>query len=131
MNTNYEKQAADFMTKTGATMKVDYLKNDYHFDGDKETRDIYRITLKRAGRRYSFNFGTSLTDTKTNTAPTAYDVLACLTNYDPGDFANFCASYGYDEDSRKAEKIYKAVLKEWAGVERLFSDVIEELQEIN
>jgi hypothetical protein len=129
--TDYQKQAADFMEKTGATMKVDFLKNDFYFDGDKETRDIYRITLKRQGRRYSFNFGTSLNDTQTNTAPTAYDVLACLTKYDPDDFANFCADYGYDEDSRKAEKIYKAVLKEWAGVERLFSDVIEELQEIN
>jgi hypothetical protein len=131
MNTDYQKQAEDFIAKVGATMKVDYLKNDYHFDGDKETRDIYRIMLKREGRRYSFNFGQSIVNSRTNTAPTAYDVLACLTTYDPGTFENFCSDFGYDEDSRKAEKVYKAVCKEWAGVERLFGDVIEELAEIS
>jgi hypothetical protein len=128
--TNYTEQANDFMVKVGATMKIDYLKNAYHFDGDKETRDIYRITLKREGRRYSFNFGQSIANSRTNTAPTAYDVLTCLTKYDPGTFENFCGDFGYDEDSRRAEKVYKAVLKEWAGVERLFGDVIEELVEI-
>lgn len=130
METNYEKQANDFMAKVGATMKIDFLKNDFHFDGDKERRDVYRITLKREGKRYSFNFGQSINDSDGNTPPTAYDVLACLTKYDPGTFADFCGDFGYDEDSRKAGKVYKAVVKEWAGVERMFGDVIEELVEI-
>ena len=128
---NYEKQANDFMTKVGATMKVDYLKNDYHFDGDMETRDIYRITLKREGKRYSFNFGQSITNSGKDIKPTAYDILSCIQKYDPGTFSDFCGEFGYDEDSRKAEKVYKAVCKEWAGVERVFGDVIEELAEIN
>lgn len=80
METNYEKQANDFMAKVGATMKIDFLKNDFHFDGDKERRDVYRITLKREGKRYSFNFGQSINNSDGNTPPTAYDVLACLTN---------------------------------------------------
>lgn len=65
-------------------------------------------------------------------APTAYDVLACLTKADPGDYDNFCSEYGYDKDSRKAFKTYKAVRKEWKNVERLFTDEqIQQLQEIN
>lgn len=64
--------------------------------------------------------------------PTAYDVLACLTKYDPGTFENFCAEYGYDVDSRKAEKTYKSVKEEWMNVERIFTESeMELLREIN
>ncbi len=40
--------------------KAEFLKNDFHFSGDKETRDIYKITLKRGQRKYSFEFGQSI-----------------------------------------------------------------------
>jgi len=64
-------------------------------------------------------------------APTAYDVLACLQKYDVGTFEDFCSEFGYDEDSRKAFKIYKAVIREWKNVELLFTEEqIEKLQEI-
>lgn len=63
--------------------------------------------------------------------PTAYDVLTCLTKYDPGTFENFCADFGYDTDSRKAERTYKACRKEWKQVAKLFTaDQLELLQEI-
>lgn len=63
--------------------------------------------------------------------PTPYDVLACLTKYDCGTFENFCSEFGYDTDSRKAEKTYKAVCDEWINIQRLFTDEeIEDLREI-
>lgn len=63
--------------------------------------------------------------------PTAYDILACIQKYDVGTFKDFCGEFGYDEDSRKAEKIYKAVLQEFNNVQKIWSDEeIEELQEI-
>lgn len=52
--------------------------------------------------------------------PTCYDVLACLTKYDPGTFEDFCSEYGYNEDSRTAERIYIAVHKEFANLKRIF-----------
>jgi sRNA-binding regulator protein Hfq len=55
-------------------------------------------------------------------APTNYDILACLTKHDPGTFENFCSEFGYDEDSRKAEKIYKAVKEEYTNLCTLFTD---------
>lgn len=75
---------------------------------------------------------TTLLDQSDNIVePTAYDLLSCLTKYDPGTFENFCADYGYDTDSRKAEKTYKEVMKEWENVSRIFStDELEQLQEI-
>lgn len=60
-----------------------------------------------------------------------YSVLACLTKCDPETFERFCDNYGYNEDSRSAEKTYKAVCKEWKAVERLFGDILEEFLEIS
>jgi len=131
--TDYNKQAADFLTATGTTFTATYKTHDHYFSDDKETRDIYIIVLKNQNHRYRFLFGQSLNDSDYgNTPPTPYDVLACLTKYDCGDFENFCSDFGYDIDSRKAYKTYKAVLKEWKNVERLFtSERLEQLQEIN
>lgn len=64
-------------------------------------------------------------------APDEYSVLACLTKYDPGSFPDFCGEFGYDEDSRKAERIYNAVCDEYKNVAMLFNDnELELLQEI-
>jgi len=68
---------------------------------------------------------------RTKKTPTLYDILACLTKYDPGSFKDFCSNYGYDEDSRKAFEVYIAVQKEWEQVNNLFHDVLTELEEIN
>ena len=171
MNTSistYEQQAIDLLNQLNLTFKAEFLKHGKHFEDDKQTRDIYKITLQRAGREYSFNFGQSINcsgvykvknypkykdkcwrdmtsalnelgySERSNiyrnpnfSAPSAYDVLACLQKYDVGTFENFCSEFGYDVDSRKAEKIYKAVCDEFTNVERLFSpDEIEILQEI-
>lgn len=44
----------------GLNFKCEFIKNDFHFQGDKEKRDIYRITLSRGQRKYSFDFGQSI-----------------------------------------------------------------------
>lgn len=64
--------------------------------------------------------------------PTAYDVLACLQKYDPGTFEDFCADFGYDEDSKSADKTYIAVMREFKQLEKIFTtEQMEELREIN
>ena len=65
------------------------------------------------------------------TKPSSYDILACLTTYDPDTFENFCSEFDYDTDSKKAEKTYNAVLDEWKNIQALFTDKeIEQLAEI-
>ena len=176
--TDFEKQASEFLSKTGATLEIKFLKHGYHFADDKETRDIYECTLSRGSRKYTFNFGQSLVNSgfyytmgkkKTNIdrkylqpehsknlihhvksdsgyafmnngesdvihypkAPTAYDILACLHKYDVGSFEDFCSEFGYDSDSRKAEKIYNAVVNEYTQLCALFTDSeMEEMSEI-
>lgn len=58
----YQSQAIEFLEKTGTEIKVEFLKTDYHFIDDETKRDIYKITLKRGNREYSFNFGQSIND---------------------------------------------------------------------
>lgn len=62
--------------------------------------------------------------------PTEYDILAGITKNDPGTFDDFCSGFGYDTDSKEAGQTYFAVQKEWANINRLFSDCMDELQEI-
>tara|TARA_R110000868_G_scaffold379828_1_gene645771 strand:- start:1031 stop:1801 length:771 start_codon:yes stop_codon:yes gene_type:complete len=129
-STDYNKQAIDFLKDTATTFAATYKTHDFYFDGDKQTRDIYTIVLKNKLHRYRFTFGQSIA--KSNVPPSVYDVLACLTKYDIGNFENFCSDFGYNTDSRTAYKTYKAVLKEWKNIERLFTnDQLELLQEIN
>jgi predicted O-linked N-acetylglucosamine transferase (SPINDLY family) len=175
--TDYEKQAVDFLSKTNTSISVNFLRHGKHFDDDKQSRDIYNITLKRGEREFSLKFVQSIAKSgfkvymaknkhnlnnlsalkdlplcKTRKeaitavsqaitlngvavddreAPTAYDVLSCLQKYDCGSFENFCSECGFDVDSRKAERIYKAVCEEWANVQRLWTDEeISQLQEV-
>lgn len=172
--TNYQQHATDFLTSTGTTFTAEFLENGKHFEDDKEVRDIYKITLKRGQRKYSFKFGQSIMNSqyyqdrikqRTYTLsggcrtgnysindivkyngglgygspltlvkgiiPDSYDVLACLTKYPVYDFADFCSEFGYDTDSRKAHKIYKAVKREWENVTMLYNEAeLEQLREI-
>ena len=165
----YNEAAQEVAKAFNLEMKVEFLKNDFHFQGDKDKRDIYKITLKRGQREYSFNFGQSINRSgkykghknfclnsfnqylfseseylklkqkdvfaikyneivlnKDFKEPNLYDVLTCLQKYEVGTFEDFCANFGYDEDSRSAEKTYKAVCKEFEAMERLFTN--EELE---
>ena len=63
--------------------------------------------------------------------PTDYNILTCLTKYDPGTLEDFCSEFGYDIDSKLAEKTYLAVKEEWKNVQTIWTDEeIELLQEI-
>lgn len=132
MNTYYDKQAMDFLKSTNTDLTIKFIKNDYHFDGDKEKRDIYKFTFKRGSRSFYGQFGQSISDIiHKPIEPTAYDILACLTKYDPGTFEDFCREFGYDTDSRSAEKTYNAVCEEYEKVKTIWTDAeIEQLAEI-
>lgn len=177
----YEQQAIDFLQATGTTFEAKFLRNGKHFEDDKESRDIYEITLRRGNRIYTFNFGQSIVDSgfyytkgkqifpldrkflekdyfkgkslglvgkikmkdwdfsnngKSDiihypVEPTAYSVLACLQKYEVGTFEEFCSDFGYDTDSRKAEKVYNAVKEEYLNVCKLWNESeLSQLQEI-
>lgn len=98
---------------------------------DKTIYGQEMIPRRFKGRKTAYSsFMLGLSE-KDRVYPTPYDVLACLQKYDIGTFEDFCSEFGYDTDSRKAEKTYFAVQNEYTGIRRLFSESeMEQLQEI-
>lgn len=134
METDYQKQANDFLTRNNLTLKIEYKETGLYFAGDKEERNIYTFTLrnKTTKKSYKAKFGDSIHNTYSGNEPNNYDILACLNPYDFRDFEEFCSNFGYNEDSRQAEKAYKAVCKEYAGLTRVLNeDQRNQLNEIN
>jgi hypothetical protein len=125
----YDDQAQKFLAKTGATIETKLLGSMPCFDDDKENRDVYMVTIKRDKKTWSFRFGQSIADSGIS-KPSDYDILAAITKSDPGTFADFCNDFGYDTDSRRAEKTYFAVQDEWSNVQRMFGDCLKELEAI-
>ena len=119
MKSEYDLQAEKFLKDTKTSFKAKYYKFDLYFPNDKEEREIYKITLRNSKGSYTFTFGQSIANC--GQEPTSYDVLAGLTSYDIGTFEDFCGEFGYDIDSRTAEKTYKAVYKEYKNLCRIFT----------
>ena len=118
----HTKQAESFASKYGVSLNV--LGSEYKpMWNETQSRTVFKLKISRNNKSYTFEFGQSIQ--AGSTEPNIYDVLACITKCDVGSFEDFCSEFAIDDF-----KTYKAVCKEFAAVERLFSDCIEELQEI-
>jgi hypothetical protein len=126
----YEKQAEEFMQKYKIKMQSRFKGNFPFFNEEITPRDVYQIILKRERKTWRFNFGMALAFSGTGSFPTAYDVLATLTKYDPRGFEEFCSDFGYAQDDKFSKRTYKAVEREWKKVEAFFGEALEELREI-
>jgi hypothetical protein len=130
---NYEQAADDFLAQTNTVLTAKFTAYKKHFADDIQSRDIFRITLKNNRHTFRFNFGQSINDS-TGTGknkPTSYDIISCLITTEVDSFDEFCSISGYDNDSRKAFKIYKDVKREWENIVKLFTpEEIKILQEI-
>lgn len=119
----YNKAAYKFAEALDLKMYIKGSVYKKHFPEDTERRHVFKIQLKKDKKQFTFQFGQSISEGSNE--PTLYDVLSCLQKYDVGSFEDFCSEFGYEEDET-AEKVYKAVVKEFENMERLFSE--EELE---
>ena len=129
-NSQYNKAVNILAEKFNIKLKI--IDSTYKcMQWDKnQPRYVFKLQLLRGRKSYTFEFGQSIM--KGNEEPTLYDVLTCLQKYDVETFEDFCNDNGFDNDSRMAEKTYKAVVKEFQAMQRLFnSEELEVLQMIN
>lgn len=59
-NSQYNDAVSIVAESLNLEFKAEFLENNYYFQGDKDKRDIYIITLKRGQRKYTFKFGQSI-----------------------------------------------------------------------
>ena len=94
--------------------------------------DHWDCTLTYQGKGYIFYFSKGYGHK--GAAPTIEDVLECFKSdlaYRDVDFEEFCKDLGYDNDSIKDNKIYKATMTQnEAVIDLLGEDLIEDLLEI-
>ena len=102
-----------FIRQHSITMSADRTDTNPNMAGDEgdAAASHWRCTL-RCGRRQMtvyFSQGPAISG-----EPTIEDVLDCLALDASGadSFEDWCAEYGYDTDSRKAEHIYNTVRKQ-------------------
>ena len=93
---------------------------------DKTLHNKFRVTVSTEIGRISFDFYGSHQDyvngQKTINRDDAKHALCCFVSEacsGNDTFINFCSELGYDEDSRTAERIYKACVKSLAKFEKI------------
>lgn len=141
----YEKQAQEWLQKTGTELTIEYVEDVEGFpfnNNDKMMHRAYKCTLKRTGayirlrhNSYEFPFYGSAADWENGEDPTEYDVLACLEYADPGTIDDFVAEYGYEvhdwSDVRRIEATYNAVKEQSRALSRMYSELeLDALSEI-
>lgn len=107
-----EQSALDFLAKHGITFRATLAKTQKApaWAKDGEAHGLkYQANLRNGPNSITFPFWNSVSAKEKGKAPSAYDVLSCISGdvNCPDAFADFCAEYGYDEDSRAALATFK------------------------
>lgn len=102
---------------------------DYNtLDDWQKSATPYTCTLRYQGRQMTFDYFMGRAHEK---EPTVHDCLDCLlSDAQAGSqpFDDFCSEFGYDQDSRKVEKIHKSCVQMNAKLRRLLGDDYEMFQ---
>lgn len=87
---------------------------------DSANMDHWKVVLSRAGHRNTITVLFSMGLGHNGKAPKADDVLNCLASdytEENASFEDWCAEFGYDTDSRKAERTFRVCQKQTAMLE--------------
>jgi hypothetical protein len=108
---------AEFIKANGIKMNADQADRNPNMADDSDWgrgASHWKCTFRKGQRQMTTYFSQGAAHTK---APKAADVLNCLAS-DAGtidnarSFEDWASELGYDQDSRKAERIHKACLRE-------------------
>lgn len=113
-----------FLNANKVRFSADWADENPHLNGMPAGSSHYKCTIKSGSRQMTVFFSQGPAVCR---EPTAKSVLSCLamdaSGYEnAGSFEDWCAEYGYDTDSRRAEKTYRAIEKQSADLLRVFGD---------
>lgn len=129
----YDTQAETFIAKNGIKFRAT-LSDSKSPAWEGPHGHHYRVTLSRSGSSLTFDFWGSKADAdKGEKTVSPYDVLACISGdaFCPETFKDFCAEYGYEEDSIKALQTFRRCSRFTSRLRDFFTpSELEELSEI-
>ncbi len=99
---------------------------------------VYNITVSNGEASVRFKYNTSINDYKNGknymeSEDLRFALECFLSDATAGDmrFDDFCGEFGYDTDSRKAEKTYKECIKQCVRAQFIFTDMYKAYNELN
>ena len=122
-----EERTASFVKENNVRISVSYGAPE---NPEFKDADGWTVTLKMDGKQMTIPFYKGIGHH--GEEPTAEEVLECLASDACGvdnsqTFEDWCSEYGYDTDSRRAERIYNACLKSTEKLRRFLGDKFESL----
>lgn len=132
---SYEAEARDFLMRNKIKMSITFKDREVNRLWDENTkRNRYTAYIRNTDTDEAMRviFWDSIHNTVYNITPTCYDILACLTKYDPGSYGDFCSEFGLARNETDY-KFWRACCDEWEKVRRVFGEgeMLEELREIS
>lgn len=118
----------EFVAKHG--VKIDSTLIDARPDGGDWIAGSahWKVVLTVRGKRMTIYYSQGPAVIEEPKVAHVLDSLALDASAAQGTFEDFCSEFGYDTDSRKVERMFKACQKIKRDLERLFrSDRVEEL----
>jgi len=111
-------------TFKGYRINATYLGNKAS-PWDEHNYNNHRVTVSKGGKRTSFEFWASIANPELRSPSDLREAFGCfLSDACAGlqSFDDFCSDFGYDTDSRKAEKTYRACERAWEKAKRILGD---------
>lgn len=114
---------AEFTATASIAMTVERTDRNPHMEGS-EGMDNWKCTLFHGKRQMTVHFSKGIGHH--GAEPTIAEVLDCLASDSAGiegrSFEDFCEYYGYDTDSRRAERTYKVCVKQAEKFKKFLGD---------
>jgi hypothetical protein len=123
-DTDTRETLQQFIDRIGIRMTASQTDRNPHMEG-ADNMDHWRCNLRCNGRRIAITF--SMGAGHNGREPQLAEVLDCIASDASGvenarSFDDWCSEYGYDTDSRKAERIYATCTRQTASLKRLLGD---------
>ena len=118
------KNIKNFIEENKIKMTCEYADHNPNMDDKNWQANHYKITLKTNGKQFTLYFSQGIGITG---EPKIESVLDCLASDAAGyenasDFEDWANEYGYDTDSRKAEKTYNLIGKQADKLKNLLGE---------
>lgn len=113
-----------FINRNRITAHAEWADRNPNTNDMPAGSSYWRVTLRHDGRQLTVPYSMGPAHSR---EPEAIDVLDALASDASGyenarSFEEWAEEYGYETDSRRAERVYRAVERQTTGLQRLMGD---------